>query len=162
MTSLMIVGCGEKERRESASKMEVKNDLVYIAGETKPYTGVLFVTEENDQISEEGTYKNGKLNGTRKEWYPDGQLKCIESYRNNVKHGIWNTWFFGGDLAIEEVYKNGNKDGLCRIWSPKGFVTFEGTFKNDLGNGVFKQWDDEGNLESEALYKDGQLVEVLD
>jgi antitoxin component YwqK of YwqJK toxin-antitoxin module len=181
--SLVACGGGGEARRESASKMEARDDIVYISGESKPYTGILFVMSDTDVLIEEGTYKNGKLNGTRKEWSADGQLTYIESYKNNVKDGTWQTFFPNGKVKTELTYKNGllnglskvwnedgniivegnykndKKNGISKIWSPKGFMLMEGTFKDDVGHGVFKKWDENGNYEGQAMYEDGKLVE---
>ena len=59
------------------------------------------------QLMEERPYKEGKLNGIKKEYYPGGQLFIEETYLGGVKHGTYRKYNEDGTIAEEREYKDG-------------------------------------------------------
>ncbi|MCE7992268.1 MAG: hypothetical protein HEP71_09820 [Roseivirga sp.] len=56
---------------------------------------------QSGQKKEEGTYHNGYLHGTWKEWHPNGLLKSSKNFTEGRPTGIWKTWNEAGKLIKE-------------------------------------------------------------
>lgn len=59
---------------------------------------------ENGNISQEGTYKDGKLHGEWISYDQDGKKTAIANYREGSKTGKW--FFWSGDFLTEVDYNN--------------------------------------------------------
>jgi antitoxin component YwqK of YwqJK toxin-antitoxin module len=55
---------------------------------------------DNEQLSEQLTYVNGKVHGLCKSWHENGQLHKIANYDDNSKlTGLYQTWYEDGKLC---------------------------------------------------------------
>lgn len=102
-------------------------DRVFYKG--KPLTGTLY--DPQDGVKNEcycilkAKYKNGYLNGVKKQWYQSGKLKENAIYRNG-KISSRKKYFSNGKLRKKETFDNGNiissilynKDGTPKNSSP--------------------------------------------
>ena len=78
--------------------------------------------------------KDGKLNGTRLEYYEGGALREKTEYKNDLKHGRADGYF------------------------PNGNLQFEGNFEHDRRTGVFRRYYENGMLaEEHESYVGGDL-----
>ncbi|NJN41431.1 MAG: toxin-antitoxin system YwqK family antitoxin [Flammeovirgaceae bacterium] len=62
---------------------------------------------ENSIVKEERFYKNDKLEGRVRIFYPDGKIMEEGSYKNGTRHGISKWYDQAGFVTIEYEYKNG-------------------------------------------------------
>ena len=44
--------------------------------------------DENEQLEQEGDFKNGELDGIIKSYHENGQLKSEENFKNGLEDGI--------------------------------------------------------------------------
>jgi antitoxin component YwqK of YwqJK toxin-antitoxin module len=58
-------------------------------------------------VKEERFYKNGKLEGTVKIYYPDGKVMEEGLYKNGIRDGISKWYDQQGNVTIEYEYQNG-------------------------------------------------------
>lgn len=79
----------------------------------------------------EKTYKDGKLDGLYREWYPNGQLFYEKTYKDGQLDGLYRRWYSNGQLWDECTFKDGKLDGISREWYPNGRLSFEYTHKDD-------------------------------
>ena len=49
----------------------------------------------------------GKLEGTQKKWYPNGQMQATWNYKNDELNGLSTEWFENGEIKSIKKYKNG-------------------------------------------------------
>ena len=91
-------------------------------------------------------YKNGKLEGLRTVFYPDGKVAEETNYKNNTKEGPSKIYTQKGIVIEETVYKNGNYNGLA---------IFRDTDGNDVSKGYFVDGKKSGKW---AFYEKGKLV----
>ena len=54
-----------------------------------------------------GYFKNGKLDGLKKQWYENGQLSVEGNFKNGELDGLQRSWYENGQLNYEVNYKNG-------------------------------------------------------
>ncbi len=60
----------------------------------------------------ETTYKDNKINGTYKYYWPNGKLRFIGKYENEVKVGEWVTYDSLGNVSKKEKFEAGKKEDV--------------------------------------------------
>ncbi len=136
---LLLWGCGEERDllkegfKYSESELNYQHyteDIGpprYVAG--KAYTGRLYELFDNGELSEEGYYRKGYLNGVRRSWYEHGQQKWESNWKAGKQDGLETMWLKNGQKQIESHWKNGKKvSGKSWTWG--------GELTGDLGNSV--------------------------
>ena len=66
----------------------------------------------NEQVSSQGTMKNGKPDGYWMTYYVTGVIKSEGKRNNFLLDSIWNFYNQSGELVQSISYKNGNKNGF--------------------------------------------------
>ena len=123
MILLILTSCG-KERIEDMSKLELRDEKVYVIGENKPYTGTFIDKYEN------------------------GNLGKIAEFKNGLPHGKEETYDKNGQLLLLNTYKNGKKDGISRMYYENGQLWRESKDKNGIQIAPTKWYDENGNPKS--------------
>jgi antitoxin component YwqK of YwqJK toxin-antitoxin module len=73
-------------------------------------------------------YVNGKLNGERKEFHENGQLRRRCLYEYNKKQGKEEAWFASGQVWTEKHWKDGLAHGEERHWLESGKLRIKPKF----------------------------------
>ncbi|MGB0177308.1 MAG: toxin-antitoxin system YwqK family antitoxin [Owenweeksia sp.] len=106
-----------KERKEKRKKAEVPKD------------GIITKKNKRSNTTVEIEYKNGKKNGTSREYYADGTLWKESDYQDNLLHGVAKVYSREGKLEREVHYVEGKKDGAFiryfKSGNPKLKITFD-------------------------------------
>lgn len=110
--------------------------------------GLSYYYFENNTINEIINFKNGKKNGTGKEFNSKGQIITLYEFFN--------------DYMIDKQYVNrynekGFKQGKWIDLYENGKVRSEKTFENDTINGYLKEYKDNGDLSIALVYDKGNL-----
>jgi len=129
-----IIGPGKQYNTNGQLEKEVtffKSGKIY--GHYKEY-----MYHDNGQLSQEETYKDGKLDGPGKQYNTNGQLEYEGTFKDGEIYGHYKQYMY---------HDNG------QIW----WVTIY----NDGGerDGLDKTYNENGQLEYEETYKDGELIE---
>ena len=61
--------------------------VVFKSNEENPFTGKVSIYWENNQLKEEGLYRDGIKSGLWKYWYSSGVLQSKGIYRSNTRTG---------------------------------------------------------------------------
>lgn len=70
---------------------------------------------KHNALREEGSYKEGRKNGTFKEYNSDGTtVKTEKKYINGKANGMWVYYYTNGSPEREKEYKNGLEHGVER------------------------------------------------
>lgn len=137
------------------------------------YSGVLEI---------EGTYENGKRNGTFTEYSKDGSIDAvyqmkddslhgsfktyhvngninqIGKYRNGKRHGTFNYYDDEtGGLIYSLIYDNGTLSGPYTVYHLNGKISISGNFANGMKEGAFKEFSEEGQLIAEYTIHEDSL-----
>jgi len=91
----------QREAVKKALEIELKDKLVYLKGEKKPYTGKYSKYYENGKVKTNIFYKDGILEGKAIMWHKNGQKKQEGSYKNGLQEGKLTTWFKNGNKKQE-------------------------------------------------------------
>ena len=179
---LILIGCSEPEPI-NLNTLNLRNDTYYLKNSDKPYTGPVFESYSNNQFSVEGnikngkwnsivkfylpngqltqerTYKDGKLINEKKFYYNDnGQLKDEMTFKDGIPNGPFKSYYDNGQLEYEKTYKDGGIDGPYKVYYENGQLMTEGTYKDNQLEGTYKDYLDDGKLELEQTYKDGEVI----
>ena len=107
--------------------------------------------------------KEGKLDGSSKKWYRNGQLEYKTNSINdeNDRLHIENDrlhieWYENGQLKSERNYKEGKENGFQKQWYESGQLQSEASFKDGSLDGLKKYWYKSGQLLYEENYKEGK------
>jgi len=110
-----------------------------------PYT----LWYENDQMADNGIYKNGKRSGNRTTWYKNGQKKGELNYVNGTQVNKTIGWYENGQIMREGSFQNGKRTGKFIVWDEDGKKSFEPTYYNDkiiksierdVDGNILKEW----------------------
>ncbi|HLF53017.1 MAG TPA: hypothetical protein VI621_12035 [Flavobacterium sp.] len=93
-------------------------------------------------------YKNGKLEGVRKVYFPNGKIAEETSYKNNVKEGIYKKYTEKGIVLEDSFYKKGEFHGQAIYKDPEGNVVAKGLYKEGKKSGMW-QFFENGKLVSQ-------------
>ncbi|WPR70417.1 hypothetical protein SLW70_10735 [Flavobacterium sp. NG2] len=129
------------QSKNKVSEGKVVNKL--FEGEWKYYhhASKVVMTIEN--------YKNGKLNGLRSVFYPNGKIAEETNYKNDVKEGLYKKYSENGIVLEETVYKANEFHGLAIFREGDGNIVSQGKFSNGKKVGVW-QFFEKGKLVKET------------
>ena len=124
---------------------------VLINGEEKkiPYNDY-----ENDTLKIE-IYKDGRLNGIKKEYYPNSKLEKEVSYKDGVFDGPFIVYDKEGNILQELNYKEGKKEGEWKYYYNDGNLLKIENWEEDVKNGVFKTFYIQGTIQTSENFKKG-------
>ncbi len=103
------------------------------------------------------SYVNGKKEGWLIELNSTGQFTKKVLYRNNLRHGPYREYNYT-TLKEERFYQNDKLEGTVKLYYDNGKVMEEGNYVNGTREGVSKWYDQNGNKTIEYTYKNGELV----
>lgn len=107
----------------------------------------------------EGIYINKLKEGVWKTYHFDGvQVMADEPYKNDKLNGIKKVYYPSGKLSEEIEYKNGIADGIAYQYAENGVKIKETQNKNGILDGKIIIRDDTGKITDEAKYVNGNLI----
>jgi len=165
LLGLFLIGSALSFSAERVIKMEEafvdNNDIIYVQGEKTPFTGVI---EDYKAYLGEGLlegkvpFKDGKVNGVSKLYYPSGKLASVATFKNGKVEGVQKDYYENGNLKRELPHKNGIINGIVKEYYPNGKLKIESSQKNALPDGVSKFYDENGKVIEQVMFKDGKKV----
>ena len=135
--------------------LDVIHGLYYQPNTIKPYTGTAYDKFPNKKKRMTMPIKNGKIEGTVKEWLENGQIILERHFKDGVPHGKETQWFVIGKKKVEVNYVNGKVEGIAKEWYKSGQLKSEGLFRNGKEEGEHKWWHINGQIDQIVFYKNG-------
>ena len=97
----------------------IRNGIIYLPNETKPFTGNNLCKYENGQIKSEGNYKDGKPDGKGRDWDENGQIEAEVNYKDGKLDGKATYWHENGKIKGKVTFKDGKCiSGDCSMFKP--------------------------------------------
>lgn len=132
----------------------------------KPAAYGLYVNQGKDSVwtyySEfDGTvriresYRDGKLDGVSRSYYPNGEISEEVEWKQGVKEGAWNQYYENGAPRLSGHYKNNLMHGTYEVYFPDGTVKISGTYSENRSDGIWYYFDDTGNQIYSLEYVNG-------
>ena len=100
-----------------------RNELYYKKFTDNPFTGEISGIEN-------GSFKNGKMNGEWLRYYENGQLNEKVNFKDGKRDGLSETYFENGQLKDKGNYKDGKEEGLWEYFNKDGSLEKTETFKD--------------------------------
>ena len=160
-----------------ASRMVVRNGIVYDVNSNTPFTGVFSHPETGlatfkdgkydgvrEEYFEDGTlesrriYKDGQQDGLSEQFDENGTLRYRANYKGDVANGIFEQYFVNGTLEIRGNLKDGLADGLTEYYFENGTLKTGINFKNEKPDGIVESYLEDGTLEDRTNWKDGEIL----
>jgi len=118
----------------------------------------IFYNQKNNKVSE-GKVLNKQFEGEWKYYHEDSPaIMTLENYVNGKLNGIRKVFYPNGKIAEETTYKNGIKDGVYKKYTENGVVLEESTFKNGEYDGMATFRDSDNKLAGQGVFKNGKKV----
>jgi len=111
----------------------------------------LYYHEKSKTILTQETYTNGKLDGIKKTFYPNGTLTEEITYVKGSKEGANHYYSPDGVLLKKLQYINDLLQGPAEYYDSNGSVTIKGQYLKGKKNGLWKYYKN-GELELEEIY----------
>ncbi|MDD2772779.1 MAG: hypothetical protein PHP45_03680 [Elusimicrobiales bacterium] len=111
----------------------------------------------NGNISVEENYRDGKLSGLRRSFYENGQVNSEENYADDRLSGPRRRYYDNGKLWNEENYADGRLEGARKDYYPTGVPRLQENYKTGRLSGERKFYYDNGHLMYEETYLEGKL-----
>jgi len=104
----------------------------------------------------------GKLNeGVWKYYHFESKtIMTLENYKDGKLEGKRTVYFPNGKIAEECTYKNGKKDGAYTKYLDNGTLIETSFYKNNEYDGQAVYKDIEGKIVSQGLYKNGKKIGI--
>ena len=126
-----------------------RNELYYKKFTDNPFTGEISGIEN-------GSFKNGKMNGEWLRYYENGQLNEKVNFKDGKRDGLSETYFENGQLKDKGNYKDGKEEGLWEAYFENGQLFGKANFKDGKRNGLLENYYRNGQLLGKGNYKDGK------
>lgn len=111
----------------------------------------VYYHQKSDTIMMTEIYKEDKLHGLQKTYFPNGKLAEKTNYVHGKKDGESFIYADNGQVTKELYYKDGELHGPANYYTPKGIKIIEGQYSEGRKTGNWKYFS-EGKLEREEDY----------
>ncbi|MEI6436491.1 MAG: toxin-antitoxin system YwqK family antitoxin [Bacteroidota bacterium] len=119
-----------------------------------------FFSDITGSLVSEDFYKDGKIEGKSKVYYPEGGMSELKNYKQGIPDGIWEQYFSDGKIKLRGAYKAGEKQGAFKTFSLAGRVTTSGQYKNGHQDGQWIYYDEEGAVIKKETFRNGMLLKT--
>lgn len=156
-----FTACSNKKKVEVKNKEGIVVESYFVDKKNPDIkTGIYLKFYDDGKMLEEAHYtKDGKLNGKRTLYYPNGKIMQTENYADNKYEGPFTAYFEDGSLQQEGNYKDNMMDGVWKNYfsDPKNKIKEEISLKGNRINGPYKEYYKNGNL-----YVSGNKIEIME
>lgn len=89
-----------------------------------------FRTYQSGQLVSTLDFKKGKMDGTLRGYYANGNLRYEKKFRDNLRDGLSKHYYENGKLKDLGYFKKGKQDGRFWYWNDTGGLEWEMAFKD--------------------------------
>lgn len=139
----------------------LNNGLIFIEGETNPFTGRIQGTLSTNLVLEFNVV-NGVKNGQYLLFNAQGKLVVSGWTENNKNSGTWEYYYDDGQLRCTGDYKDDEQSGKWIWYQSNGLKECEGSFLNGSMHGKFIKYDDKGDLRLVINYESGRVISFVE
>ena len=137
--------------------VEQRDGLYFKAGETVPFSGLMYDYYPDGQAKLRTPVVGGRLSGEAMGWYTNGAVELLEFFENGLPHGPRLCWHPNGQLKSEGQLVQGRQEGVYRQWDEFGALRAEAAFQDGKPHGLSRAWNADGSLKAEAFLENGEV-----
>ena len=158
MKRILIITLAIMSFISSPSWGETMDDLVEREGTYyKKFTDVPFTGQVEGK--RQGSFKNGKHEGTWVRYWDNGQLMFKGDYKNGEAEGSHERYYDNGQVKAKGDYKNGKEEGPLVSYWDNGQLRSKGDYKDGKQEGYWVGYTKEGSvIKGTGTYKDGVKI----
>ena len=120
----------------------------------------IFYDQNKNKVSE-GKVVNKLFEGRWNYYHKASKaIMTIENYANGKLEGLRSVFYPNGKIAEEINFKDNLKEGICKRYTENGIVIEESAYKNNEYNGTTTFKDSDGSLISKGNFVDGKKAGV--
>lgn len=114
-----------------------------------------YFSEDDGSVRIRESYVLGKLQGTSKSYYPDGNISEEVDWNDNIKHGTWKQYYSNGNTRLSGQYENGKLQGSYEVYYSDGTMEISGSYLDDRSHGTWSFYDESGTEVYSIVYENG-------
>ncbi len=107
-------------------------------------------------------YKDNKLDGAYKKYYPNGVIDTDANYINNQKHGSYVRKYENDKYMQITTYEHGLINGSFKSFYPNGSRDIECTYVMGKLHGHYMKWRTDGSIHTNSHYDNGKICVTTD
>lgn len=119
--------------------------------------GLCIWYDENGNITQKGSYTNGKIDGEFIEYFPDGTVKSTTNYAMGQLHGERNVYSGTGNIVRQGYYESGQKHGKQIEYRQDGNISRYENFDHGKLHGEKRTFWLDGQVWQVFYYEQGKL-----
>ena len=120
--------------------------------------GVWKFYSTNGILTEQGEYRDNKVQGDNKTYYKNGNIKAITPYKNGVLSGYYVEYHKNGKMSSQGWYKNNNQHGEWRFYAIDGTLNTINFLHKGLLQGKQQYFSGAGKPSQTTEYLFGELM----
>ena len=126
LTVALCAGC-ESTPKSPLNELEMRSGLVYLKGDTVPYTGELKMIDPNTGRKMMLSFKNGRKHGRFEEWYNRTQRRAVAEWQDGkiISGTSWKPDGTEGSRVL-------NGTGALILFRSDGTLESEKTYRNGV------------------------------
>ena len=159
--SIIIFNSKEFHQDQYKTSLFLKNGVIYVEGESFPFTGRMLDTLDNKMMVEFDVV-NGLKNGEFFLYSVSGKLKAYGYMQNNKNDGAWEYFYDNGQLECTGEFNNDEPTGRWIWFYDNGFKKCEGIYLNGKLHGKWLKYDEEGYLCLLINYLGGEILNIVE
>ena len=116
--------------------------------------GVFKIYYPNRTLKLIANYSLGKRNGEYLYYYENGILKQRRNFKLDLRDGVAKKYYENGNLKLEHVYENDTLNGQETFFYENGNIEKTGLIIKGKAQGEWKEYTEQGKLSKIGFFKD--------
>jgi antitoxin component YwqK of YwqJK toxin-antitoxin module len=144
---LLATGCSSTD--DERSSRELPRRL------PSDHTGAFTTWWSDEQVREEGHYRQGLRHGQVRGYHPDGSPAFEGDFDDGVPRGEFKQYHKGGELAVREYAEDGVLQGDRHEYYESGQLKVHSFWVDGLREGLETRWYENGTKAAEGHFERG-------
>jgi antitoxin component YwqK of YwqJK toxin-antitoxin module len=119
-----------------------------------------YYSEYDGSLRIRESYRDGKLDGITRSYYPGGKVSEEVEWKQGVKEGSWKQYYENGVTRLSGNYKNNLLNGAYEVYFSNSSIMIRGTYFDNKSNGTWHYYDDAGNEIYSLEYVNGTPADL--
>jgi antitoxin component YwqK of YwqJK toxin-antitoxin module len=120
------------------------------------YNGKLMAYDENNNLTETGSFEKDIPVGTWDTYHPNGKIKMTGKYVNGKREGEWKVYHDNGKLSSTVNFKEDKKEGMEKQYYSSGKIQGELTHLNGEMDGKYTEYYENGKVKMQGVLTAGK------
>jgi antitoxin component YwqK of YwqJK toxin-antitoxin module len=113
----------------------------------------------NGKVASEATYVEGVIAGQSRTYDEEGRVLSVASYKKGKKHGdLTDYWPTNGNVKRVIPYRNGEVNGVAKEFYLSGKVKWERPFEDNVQHGIETHYEEDGAVVRTKYWLKGEEV----